>query len=76
MHSDPMDPRDAGSAPPAGAEPEPGKAASDAGDRRRANPVIAPPAWAKDLRRLFDKVVEEPLPACFIELLSRLDADG
>ncbi|MDE2302740.1 MAG: hypothetical protein KGK11_09300 [Sphingomonadales bacterium] len=38
--------------------------------------MIAPPAWAKDLRLLFDKVVEEPLPACFIELLSRLDADG
>lgn len=35
----------------------------------------ANPAWAKDLRKLYNAVVEEPLPASFIDLLSQLDAE-
>lgn len=31
------------------------------------------PEWANGLRRLYDSVVEEPLPDSFKELLSRLD---
>ena len=31
------------------------------------------PDWAEGLKRLYDSVVEEPLPDCFKNLLSRLD---
>ncbi|HTN14829.1 MAG TPA: NepR family anti-sigma factor [Devosia sp.] len=33
------------------------------------------PEWADGLKRLYDSVVEEPLPDAFNDLLSRLD-DG
>jgi len=33
------------------------------------------PEWAKGLKRLYDSVVEEPLPDAFKDLLSRLDDD-
>lgn len=33
------------------------------------------PEWADGLKRLYDSVVEEPLPDAFKDLLSRLD-DG
>lgn len=33
------------------------------------------PAWAKDLRSLYDSVVEEPLPDSFMDLLSKLDGE-
>ncbi|MDP9055761.1 MAG: hypothetical protein M3N34_00285 [Pseudomonadota bacterium] len=33
------------------------------------------PAWAKDLRELYNAVVEEPLPDSFTALLSQLDAE-
>lgn len=33
------------------------------------------PDWASGLRRLYDSVVEEPLPDSFAELLDKLD-DG
>lgn len=38
----------------------------------RAQPPVKPD-WAKGLQRLYDSVVEEPLPDCFKELLSKLD---
>ena len=31
------------------------------------------PDWTEGLKRLYDSVVEEPLPDCFKDLLSRLD---
>ena len=31
------------------------------------------PDWASGLRRLYDSVVEEPLPDSFSQLLSKLD---
>ncbi len=36
------------------------------------------PEWADGLRKLYDSVVEEPLPDSFMDLLSQLDkpADG
>ena len=33
------------------------------------------PEWAKGLKRMYDSVVDEPLPDAFKDLLSRLD-DG
>ena len=33
------------------------------------------PEWARGLKRMYDSVVEEPLPDAFKDLLSRLD-DG
>jgi hypothetical protein len=35
-----------------------------------------PPDWTDGLKRLYDSVVEEPLPDAFKELLSRLDDAG
>ncbi len=40
--------------------------------RDKARPVDRP-EWAKGLKRLYDSVVEEPLPDSFKDLLSRLD---
>ncbi|MDD3799721.1 MAG: NepR family anti-sigma factor [Novosphingobium sp.] len=34
------------------------------------------PDWAAGLRRLYDSVVEEPLPDSFKDLLSKLDDTG
>jgi hypothetical protein len=31
------------------------------------------PGWASGLRQLYDSVVDEPLPASFDDLLSKLD---
>jgi hypothetical protein len=50
--------------PPAEQQPKQGKrAALPGGD----------PEWASGLKRLYDQVVEEPLPDAFTQLLSRLD---
>jgi hypothetical protein len=35
-----------------------------------------PPDWTDGLKRLYDSVVEEPLPDSFKQLLSRLDEDS
>jgi len=35
-----------------------------------------PPDWTEGLKRLYDSVVEEPLPDAFRELLARLDDDS
>ena len=34
------------------------------------------PAWANGLKKLYDSVVDEPLPDSFKDLLSRLDDAG
>lgn len=34
------------------------------------------PDWTEGLKRLYDSVVEEPLPDSFRELLARLDGEG
>jgi Anti-sigma factor NepR len=33
------------------------------------------PEWANGLRRLYDSVVEEPLPDSFADLIAKLDAN-
>lgn len=46
------------------------------GDRQRRNKQTRP-EWASGLRRLYDTVLEEPLPDSFNRLLDALDsADG
>lgn len=44
---------------------------NDAGQNSYAS--AAKPDWATGLRRLYDSVVEEPLPDSFKDLLSKLD---
>ena len=41
-----------------------------------AAPQSEDPEWSKGLKRLYDSVVEEPLPDSFRDLLSRLDDDS
>lgn len=45
------------------------------GSRRRGG-ASKPPEWAQGLRRLYDSVVEEPLPDSFSKLLDQLDNDS
>lgn len=46
-----------------------------AGARAAAQAKGKQPEWADGLKRLYDSVVEEPLPDAFKDLLSRLDDD-
>lgn len=46
------------------------------GTRRRAGARGKSPEWASGLRRLYDSVVEEPLPDSFSKLLDQLDDDA
>jgi hypothetical protein len=50
-----------------------GKDTRKHGGKPAAGDVAQPPDWATGLRRLYDSVVEEPLPDSFKDLLSRLD---
>ena len=34
------------------------------------------PEWTTGLKRLYDSVLDEPLPDSFADLLSKLDKDG
>lgn len=43
--------------------------------KRAGSKTGEPPDWAEGLKRLYNSVVEEPLPDSFKELLSRLDDD-
>jgi len=45
------------------------------GARRRGGKAKSP-EWATGLRRLYDSVVDEPLPDSFAKLLSQLDDDA
>jgi hypothetical protein len=42
-------------------------------DAAAAKSASAAPAWSDGLRKLYDSVVEEPLPDSFKDLLSKLD---
>ncbi len=58
---------------------EKSKKTASTGQEVQAGPdsgVIATPDWASGLRRLYDSVVEEPLPDCFKDLLAKLDDPG
>lgn len=40
---------------------------------RRKSARTQPPAWADGLKRLYDSVLDEPLPDTFAQLLEKLD---
>ncbi|WP_022675672.1 MULTISPECIES: NepR family anti-sigma factor [unclassified Novosphingobium] len=46
------------------------------GTRRRTSARANSPEWADGLRKLYDSVVEEPLPDSFAQLLDKLDGDA
>ena len=46
------------------------------GSARRTGAKANSPEWATGLRRLYDSVVEEPLPDSFARLLDQLDDDA
>lgn len=49
------------------------KRMSTTGHQRKQRGRQATPEWASGLRRLYDQVVEEPLPDSFARLLDDLD---
>jgi len=46
------------------------------GRTAKVRPDADNPEWTNGLRRLYDSVVEEPLPANFADLLAKLDQDS
>jgi hypothetical protein len=53
------------------------KSMKDIGKERNERRRQATPDWASGLRRLYDSVVDEPLPDAFSKLLDELDSsDG
>lgn len=49
------------------------KAMKNLGPQRRSGNRQPQPDWASGLRRMYDSVVEEPLPDSFAKLLEELD---
>lgn len=49
-------------------------------DKKGASPKpgtgLRDPEWTAGLKRLYDSVVEEPLPDAFVDLLKKLDSAG
>jgi hypothetical protein len=45
----------------------------NAGQKHRKGAKPRPPEWAEGLKRLYDSVLEEPLPDSFAQLLDKLD---
>ena len=45
------------------------------GPGRVPPPAGEQPEWTKGLKKLYDSVVDEPLPDSFKDLLSKLDSD-
>ncbi|KLE33976.1 NepR family anti-sigma factor [Aurantiacibacter luteus] len=52
-------------------------------DKKVDKPVSKPdvakegePEWTTGLRRLYDSVLDEPMPDAFADLLAKLDKDG
>lgn len=43
------------------------------GQQRRKGGKTRPPEWADGLKRLYDSVLDEPLPDNFADLLNKLD---
>ena len=50
------------------------KAMKDIGMERNERKRQPSPDWASGLRRLYDSVVEEPMPDAFSKLLDELDS--
>lgn len=57
------------SAPSDGEKPEGGKAPPAASSKHHAGD----PEWTSGLKKLYESVVDEPLPDSFKDLLSKLD---
>lgn len=51
------------------------KAMTSRGAPRRGKGRSTSPEWADGLKRLYDSVVNEPLPDSFARLLDQLDGD-
>ena len=51
------------------------KPAGEPGNAGSSQQNAAPPDWADGLKKLYDSVVDEPLPDTFKDLLDKLD-DG
>ena len=57
-------------------KPDNPAAGTGGGQRTRRGTAARPrPQWADGLRKLYDSVVEEPLPDDLMALLARLDSD-
>lgn len=52
-----------------------GRAATEAATRTKSKDGSGP-EWAFGLKRLYDDVVDEPIPDSFMALLSKLDESG
>ncbi|KHL24378.1 hypothetical protein PK98_09900 [Croceibacterium mercuriale] len=50
-----------------------GRTATHAVTRMGSNDGGSGPEWATGLKRLYDQVVDEPIPDSFMDLLSKLD---
>ena len=53
-----------------------GRAATQVAARTRSKSDGSGPEWASGLKRLYDQVVDEPIPDSFMDLLSKLDDAG
>jgi len=49
------------------------KGSGSTATKRSARPSVRQPEWSDGLRKLYDSVVEEPLPDSFEDLLKKLD---
>ncbi len=67
----------AGSTPPVTSAPAPLPINPPTGPETdgSASEAASTPAWANDLRKLYNAVVEEPLPDSLIDLLAQLDSE-
>lgn len=54
----------------------PGKDDSTMGESEQSKKRGAKPAWADGLKKLYDSVVDEPLPSDLENLLAQLDSDS
>ena len=48
-------------------------------DKRTSKPDVGKegdPEWTSGLKRLYDSVLDEPMPDAFADLLAKLDKDG
>ena len=56
-----------------GDKQQPGKDTDRKAVRQPPGKPIGQPAWSDGLRKLYDEVVDEPLPESFKDLLEKLD---
>lgn len=59
-----------------GGQAKPGKSGLKLVPGGKGSHAPRPPGWAGDLRKLYDSVLDEPLPDSFADLLKKLDQAG